>query len=84
LLTIFLLGDGGAVRAVRAAAASVSPCSSVFALVMVLVLISRMSDGASLISSRALLALRGLARLVSFVEEPGPKLDIDVSRFEVG
>jgi hypothetical protein len=48
-------------------------------------LISPESVGASRISSRALLPLRDLTRLVSFVFEEGPdrKLDIDVSRFEV-
>jgi hypothetical protein len=48
-------------------------------------LISPESVAASRISSRALLPLRDLTRLVSFVfdEEPDRKLDIDVSRFEV-
>jgi len=76
-----LVGNGAADGGARAAGVGLSPSSS---SVLVLILISGMSDGISRMSSRALLELRDLARLVSFVEEPGPKLDIDVSRFEAG
>jgi hypothetical protein len=77
-----LVGNGAADGGARAAGVGLSPASS---SVLVLILISRMSEGISRMSSRALLELRDLARLVSFVEEePGPKLDIDVSRFEAG
>lgn len=77
-----LEGNGAADGGARAAGVGLSPTSS---SVLVLILISGMSDGISRMSSRALLELRDLARLDSFVEEePGPKLDIDVSRFEAG
>jgi len=88
LITLLFLGDGAGdggalVLLLLVVGAGVSPSSSVLAVVVIL--ISRRPDGASRMSSRALLALRDLARLVSFVEEePGPKLDIDVSRFETG
>ena len=91
LIIILLLlgdgaGDGGAfVFASWAVVGAASPSSSVFVVVVFAILISRRPDGASRMRSRALLALRDLARLVSFVEEePGPKPDIDVSRFETG
>lgn len=67
LIMLLLLGDGAG-------------DGGTLVLSVVVILISRRPDGASRMSSRALLALRDL---VSFVEEePGPKLDIDVSRFE--
>jgi hypothetical protein len=71
-------GGGGVLRAAGAGAGASPPCS-------VLNLISPKPVTASRMTSRALLELRPLACLVSFVleEEPGPKLDIDVSRFEV-
>jgi len=70
LIILLLLGDGAG-------------DGGALVLLVVVILISRRPDGASWMSSRALLALRDLGRLVSFVEEePGPKLDIDVSRFE--
>jgi hypothetical protein len=91
LIIILLLlgdgaGDGGALVFVSwAVVGAASPSSSVLVVVVLAILISRRPDGASRMRSRALLALRDLARLVSFVEEePGPKLDIDVSRFETG
>jgi hypothetical protein len=83
VILIIVLGNDAADRGARAfEAGRPSPSSS--SSVLVLILISRISDGTSRMSSRALLVLRDLARLVSFVkeEEPGPKLDIDVKRFE--
>lgn len=76
LIFLLLLGDG----------AGDGGALVLLVVVAVVILISRRPDGASRTSSRALLALRDLARLVSFVEEeePSPKLDIDVSRFEAG
>lgn len=47
-----------------------------------LILIPLPTTTSSRMSSRALLVLRGLARSISFVEDLGPKLDIDVRRFE--
>ena len=73
------MGDGAADGGARLAEVELSKPSSSD---LVLILISVMPDGISRMSSRALLGLRDL---VSFVEEePGPKLDIDVSRFEAG
>jgi hypothetical protein len=83
IVVLLLVGNGAADGGARVAGVVPSPSSS--SVLVLIFLISGMSEGISRMSSRALLELRDLARLVSFVEEePGPKLDIDVSRFEAG